>query len=139
MQQTMRGIAPINFYADDITAAKEWYTELLGLEPYFERPRQGPPEYIEFYLGDFQHELGIIDRKLKSKDEARMEGTAVYWHVDDVAVKLEKVKKMGATVYEPLKKCAGFVTASVVDPFGNILGIVYNPTYAEILESSKRF
>ena len=26
-----------------------------------------------------------------------------------------------------------FVTASVVDPFGNILGVMYNPHYVEIL------
>jgi hypothetical protein len=28
------------------------------------------------------------------------------------------------------------VTASVVDPFGNVLGIMYNPHYLEILQSS---
>jgi hypothetical protein len=27
----------------------------------------------------------------------------------------------------------GFITASVVDPFGNILGIMYNPHYLEVL------
>jgi hypothetical protein len=28
------------------------------------------------------------------------------------------------------------VTASVVDPFGNILGIMYNPHYLEVLGST---
>ncbi len=27
----------------------------------------------------------------------------------------------------------GFVGASVVDPFGNVLGVMYNPHYLEIL------
>jgi hypothetical protein len=47
---------------------------------------------------------------------------------------------MGAKEYEPLKKQgeAGFITASVLDPFGNILGIMYNPHYLEILGSTKR-
>ena len=27
----------------------------------------------------------------------------------------------------------GFITASVVDPFGNVLGIMYNPHYLEVL------
>jgi hypothetical protein len=31
-----------------------------------------------------------------------------------------------------------FITASVVDPFGNILGIMYNPRYLEILGSTNR-
>jgi hypothetical protein len=57
-----------------------------------------------------------------------------------VAAALEKVTAMGAKEYEPLKKQgeAGFITASVVDPFGNILGIMYNPHYLEILGSTKR-
>jgi hypothetical protein len=32
----------------------------------------------------------------------------------------------------------GFVTAAVVDPFGNVLGIMHNPHYLEILKSSGR-
>jgi hypothetical protein len=27
----------------------------------------------------------------------------------------------------------GFVTATVVDPFGNVLGVMYNPHYVEVL------
>jgi hypothetical protein len=52
-----------------------------------------------------------------------------------VAVALEKVKAMGANEYEPLTKRgeSGFITASVLDPFGNILGIMHNPHYLEIL------
>ena len=43
---------------------------------------------------------------------------------------------MGAKEYEPLtKREAGFITASVLDPFGNILGLMYNPHYLEILAS----
>lgn len=92
------------------------------------------PAYIEFRLGNYQHELGIIDSKFAPK------GAVVYWHVDDVAATLEKVTAMGAKEYEPLTKRgeAGFITASVVDPFGNILGIMYNPHYLEILRSTKR-
>jgi hypothetical protein len=45
---------------------------------------------------------------------------------------------MGATEYEPItQREAGFITTSVVDPFGNILGIMYNPHYLNILASSK--
>lgn len=30
-----------------------------------------------------------------------------------------------------------FVTAAVLDPFGNILGVMYNPHYLEILRASE--
>jgi catechol 2,3-dioxygenase-like lactoylglutathione lyase family enzyme len=54
----LRGFATVNHWADDLEGAKEWYTELLGIEPYFERPG-----YYEFRLGDYGHELGLIDSR----------------------------------------------------------------------------
>ena len=60
----------------------------------------------------------------------------IYWHVDDVRAHFERVVSMGSTVHEkPVERRPGFVTASVVDPFGNILGVMYNQHYLEILES----
>ena len=132
-------MATISFYADDLAAAKQWYSDLLGIEPYFERPLEGPPAYLEFRIGDYQHELGIIDRKYAPPGAAAGPGGAVvFWHVDDVAAALERVMAMGAKEYDPLtKREAGFITASVIDPFGNILGLMYNPHYLEILDSMK--
>jgi predicted enzyme related to lactoylglutathione lyase len=138
--KTLRGVATISFWAADVKAAKKWYAELLGIEPYFERPDSENPAYIEFRLGDYQDELGIIDIKYAPKGAAAGPGGAVvYWHVDDIEAMLERVKAMGAKEYEPLtKREAGFITASVVDPFGNILGLMYNPHYLEILESTQK-
>lgn len=67
-------------------------------------------------------------------------GAVVYWHVDDVAAMLAKLTAMGAKEYQPLTKWgeAGFITASVVDPFGNILGIMYNPHYLDVLEATRK-
>jgi hypothetical protein len=33
---------------------------------------------------------------------------------------------------------SGFVTAAVVDPFGNILGVMHNPHYLEILRAKEQ-
>ena len=33
---------------------------------------------------------------------------------------------------------AGFVTASVIDPFGNVLGVMHNPHYLEMLAARGR-
>jgi predicted enzyme related to lactoylglutathione lyase len=138
---SLRGLALISFWADDVIAARTWYSGLLGVSPYFERPDAEHPAYIEFRLGDYQHELGIIDRSYapKGATAAGPGGAVAYWHVDDVAATLEKVKAMGAKEHEPLtKREAGFVTASVVDPFGNILGLVYSPHYLEILSATSQ-
>jgi predicted enzyme related to lactoylglutathione lyase len=129
----LRGLATVNYWADDLEAAKEWYAELLGVEPYFERPG-----YYEFRVGDYQHELGLVDRRYAPASSVTGPGGAVlYWHVDDAAAALERLLSMGAKEYQPLTQWgeAGFVTASVVDPFGNVLGVMYNPHYLEVLSS----
>ena len=138
---TLRGMATVSFYADDIQAAKKWYTELLGIEPYFIRPEDGPPAYIEFRFGDYQAELGIIDRRYAPPTAGTEPGGAVlFWHVDDIEGMFERLKRMGATEYEPIipRGDSGFITASVIDPFGNVLGIMYNPHYLEMIEKAKR-
>jgi hypothetical protein len=38
----------------------------------------------------------------------------------------------------PTNREKGFITAAVIDPFGNILGIMYNPHYLEVLRSSRK-
>ena len=130
----LRGMATVNYWAADHAAAKQWYTDLLGIEPYFERPG-----YAEFRIGDYQHELGLIDSRYAPEGSATGPGGAIlYWHVEDVAATLERLLSMGAREYEALthRGEAGFVTASVVDPFGNIVGVMYNPHYLEVLGSS---
>ena len=136
----LRGLATISFWTDDVKAARAWYTELLGIAPYFERPDAENPAYIEFRLGDYQHELGIIDSKYAPPGAATGPGGVIaYWHVDDVAATLQRLLAMGATEYEPLthRGDAGWITASVLDPFGNILGIIYNPHYLQILAADR--
>jgi predicted enzyme related to lactoylglutathione lyase len=68
-------------------------------------------------------------------------GVITYWHVDDdVAATFERLESMGAKEYQPItpRGDQGFVTAAVIDPFGNVLGIMYNPHYLEMLQSSGR-
>ena len=60
------------------------------------------------------------------------------WHVDDVRDAFARLLTLGATEYEGVVERGegtGFVTASVVDPFGNVLGIMQNPHYLEMLEA----
>lgn len=132
---TLRGFATISYFAADHEAAKKWYTELTGIPPYFDMPG-----YAEFRIGDYQHELGIIDSKYSpNPNTSGTGGVIMYWHVDDINTTLNKLLNMGATENEAItERGHGFVTASVIDPFGNILGIMYNPHYLEILEAKSK-
>ncbi|MBT1710650.1 VOC family protein [Fulvivirgaceae bacterium PWU5] len=130
----LRGFSNISFYADDHHAAKRWYTALFGVEPYFNRPG-----YSEWRIGDYEHEFGLIDGKYRPKAaQAGPGGAIMSWHVDDVKGTLEHLLSKGAKEYEPIiERGEGFVTASVIDPFGNILGIMYNPHYLEVLHAEE--
>ena len=130
----LRGLSTLNVFAADHEAAREWYAEFLGVEPYFERPG-----YVEFRLGNYQHELGIIDSKYVPDGQGNdgRAGGLVYWHVDDLEATFQRLLSMGAKEHDgPRDRGAkGFRTASVIDPFGNLLGIMYNPHYLEMLAS----
>jgi predicted enzyme related to lactoylglutathione lyase len=131
-----RGLCHINYWTDDVEAATKWYSEVLGIEPYFIRPEEGPPAYVEFRLGDQQDEIGLIDRHYASaRATSGLGGVVASWHVDDVQAALDRLLAMGATEYEPftVRGEGGWVTASVVDPFGNIIGLIYSPHYLQML------
>lgn len=136
----LRGLSTVSLWADDLDAAKRWYSELLGIEPYFQVDADGEAAYIEFRIGDFQQELGFVNRRFAPAVHSNTgsAGAVVYWHVDDIEKSLEKLRSMGATEHDGItERGEGFVTASVVDPFGNILGIMYNPHYLNILDQMK--
>lgn len=129
----LRGLTTISFYADDVTEAARWYTKVLGIEPYFERTGpDGAPAYIEFRIGDDEDELGLIDRRFEVTPSDRPAGAVTYWHVDDVEAALARLLELGATQHDEVRpRGEGFNTASVVDPFGNVLGVMENPHWLE--------
>jgi predicted enzyme related to lactoylglutathione lyase len=130
----LRGMATVNFFADDVRAARDWYAELLGTEAYFQVPNPEQPVYVEFRIGDDEDEFGIIDRRYApAAMQAGPGGAILHWHVEDIEAAFARLKSLGAREYDPITKRGetGFATASVVDPFGNVLGIMSNPHWAE--------
>lgn len=113
----------------------EWYTDFLETQPYF-----NVPGYAEFRIGDYKHELGIIDARYAPENISnKPSGVTIFWHVDNLQATFNKLISLGASIHQPITdRSNGFVTASVVDPFGNILGIMTNPHYLEILNSKNK-
>lgn len=131
----LRGLTTITYFADDVAAAVAWYSEMLGAEPYFVREAAGRPAYVEFRIGDYQHELGLLDSRFAPhRTTGEAAGPISYWAVDDVQAAFDRLITLGASVHEkPTERGPGFVTASVVDPFGNILGVMVNQHYLDVL------
>jgi hypothetical protein len=96
-------LVDVSFWADDVAAAA-WCAQFLGVEAYLTRPGPGGRlAYAEFRIGDYQAELGIIDRSYGPPGAAGGPGGAVtYWHADDLAGTVERLLSMGAAVYQPV-------------------------------------
>ncbi len=114
----LRGLRSGFFHVDDLTAARDWYAGLLGYPPYFDE---------SFYVGfDVEgYELGILP--------GGGAGGASHpaWAVDDPRAFVDRAVAMGATVdEEPTDVGEGIISAAVVDPFGNTLGVIFNPHFA---------
>ena len=114
----LKGLRTVIYPAPDIKKAKSWYSKVTGEEPYFDEPY-----YVGFDIGGY--ELGLQpDRKPGSQ------GSIVYWGVNDINKTWEKLMGLGATPDEEIMHVGGDVyVATVIDPFGNLLGIIQNPNF----------
>jgi len=136
---SLRGFATLTFWADDVAAAVAWYTELLGVAPYFTRPGPGGGlAYAKFRTGDHDAaEVAIADRSFDPAGSPGPGGAVLHWHVDDFDGTLSRLQGMGATEYQPVTPHGPVTTAAVVDPFGNVLGIMHNPHYLAVLDATR--
>ena len=115
------GLRTTIYKVGDITNAKKWYSKAFGIEPYFDQPF-----YVGFNIGGF--ELGLQPEK--EPIENKTENVITYWGVNDISEAYKKLIELGAIENEKPYNVGGeIITATVKDPFGNIIGIIYNPEF----------
>jgi predicted enzyme related to lactoylglutathione lyase len=116
------GLRTAIYHAPDIGKAKAWYATVLGIEPYFDQPF-----YVGFNVGGF--ELGLDPAA--ASPPAGGAGVRVYWGVADAEAAVDRLLKLGATRHTDVQDVGdGIKVATVLDPFGNILGIIQNPHFS---------
>lgn len=109
------------YQVPDIRKAKEWYTKVLGVKPYFDENF-----YVGFNVGGY--ELGLHPQEENIKTSGG--GVTTYWGVEDVDKVFKNLISNGATAHEEPTNVGGeIVVASVRDPWGNLFGIIYNPDF----------
>lgn len=125
-----RGLANLNLVADDMAAAIDWYTVIFDSAPYFARPEEGPVQYAEWRFGDDDDEFALMDARFRPALESPG-GALIHLHVDDIHASFNRLIGLGATAFDPvIQRGEGWWSASVSDPFGNLIGLIQSPHWA---------
>lgn len=115
------GLRTVAYQVDDLEKGKKWYSDVLGFEPYFDEPF-----YVGFNVGGF--ELGLLPREGEAPRDVG--GVTAYWGVDDIDAAMTKLLELGPTAHTDVEDVGdGIRVASVIDPFGNVLGVIENPHF----------
>ena|SRR5437588_391793 len=115
------GLRTAIYHVDDIEKGRAWYTEVLGLKPYFDQPF-----YVGFNVSGY--ELGLQPSEESSTEKA--DGVVAYWGVENAEAAFNRAIALGANSHEPVQDVGeGIKVATVKDPFGNVFGIIENPKF----------
>jgi len=115
------GLRTTIYKVGDIENAKKWYTNVFKIEPYFDQPF-----YVGFNIGGY--ELGLQPEETPSTN--KIESVVTYWGVDDIQSVYDSFIESGATENEkPYNVGGDLMTATLKDPFGNVIGLIYNPHF----------
>ena len=115
------GLRTAAYQVKDLDKAKAWYSNVLGIQPYFDQPF-----YVGFNVGGY--ELGLMpDAKCAS---GRQPAGIAYWGVEDAQAAYKRLIELGATLQDPIQDVGdGILIGAVHDPFGNTLGVIQNPNF----------
>jgi predicted enzyme related to lactoylglutathione lyase len=117
----MLGLRTTIYKVGDIQKATEWYSQAFEKKPYYNEPY-----YVGFDIKGY--ELGLQPEENPTLDKA--ESVVSYWGVENIHKTFERLIELGATEHEKPYNVGGeLMTATVKDPFGNIIGLIYNPYF----------
>ena len=113
------GLRTTIYKVGDVVKAKEWYSKAFLTQPYFDESF-----YVGFSIKGY--ELGL----LPAEDNGKQDNMITYWGVEDIHVEYDRLISLGAEEHEvPTNYGGELMVASVHDPWGNVIGIIYNPDF----------
>ena len=121
MSNTFLGLRTVIYKVSDLAKATAWYASAFGTEPYFNEPF-----YVGFSIGGY--ELGLLPEE--TSEEIKTANVLTYWGVDHVDQEYKRLLDAGATALEEPHDVGGeIIVAAVKDPWGNAIGLIYNPHF----------
>jgi predicted enzyme related to lactoylglutathione lyase len=116
----LQGLRTVIYSVADLEKAKEWYSQVLAKPPYFSEPF-----YVGFSVGGFELGLDPDTSRVRTGNNA-----VAYWGVPDAHAAYARLLGLGAGESSPVRDVGdGILVGTVLDPFGNTLGIIQNPHF----------
>jgi len=112
----LKDVSLIVYPAADLTAAKRFFREVTGTDPYADSP---------YYVG---YKSGDMEIGLDPKGDKHGPGALAYWTVSDIAASVKALVDAGGTVVQDVTDVGyGLLVASVKDPNGATIGLRQPP------------
>ena len=108
----MKDVSLIVYSVADMAAAKRFFRQLIGAEPYADTPY-----YVGYKSGDM--EVGLVPNAGNQPP-----GALAYWTVENIAESVKALVDAGGTVVQEITDVAqGLLVASLKDPNGALVGL----------------
>src|ERR671916_2172209 len=106
-KEMFQGLRTVIYHVDNLEKAKAWYSEALGVKPYFDEPF-----YVGFNVGGY--ELGL-DPDMAGVSKGN--NVVAYWGVKDAQAAYQRIQELGAEKHSDVQDVGGgILVATVADP-----------------------
>lgn len=120
-KSSILGLRTTAYMVGDLDKAKAWYTAVFETKPYYD-----DPFYVGFNIGGY--ELGLLPDATPATEKTV--SVLTYWGVKNIQKSYDHFLEYGAIEHEkPTNVGDDLFVASVKDPWGNIIGLIYNPHF----------
>lgn len=111
----LQKLRTVIYHVGDLDKAKEWYSMLTGIDPYFDEP---------FYVG-FDINGGELGLDPDMEHVTGGNHTTSFWAVEDIQAAVAKAVLLNGAIIQEVRNVGGPInTAVVADPFGNHIGFI---------------
>ncbi len=122
MSASVLGLRTTIYKVGDLNKAKHWYARAFQVEPYFDEPF-----YVGFNVAGY--ELGLLEEDISTDEKTA--NVLSYWGVENIEQAVDGLIELGASEdTKPTNVGGEIMVASVKDPWGNVIGLIYNPEFA---------
>lgn len=117
----LQGLRTVVYHVSDLEKAKVWFKQVFNIEPYFDEPF-----YVGFNVGGYELGLDPDTSGYTSGNQS-----ISYWGVANIVAEFERFKSLNVKIHQEPTNVGGAIwVGSIIDPFGNVIGLIENPEFS---------